>query len=365
MPIIQNNTKFNDHITHVEHQPFSGIVSALDSKRTPFSKNMFFAYNPAFLAAMEWNRCVDFYLDKTPQGTPVDLMNVMRVIREDEFVHKKELENLAEAIIREMYNIPDSIKINAEISTPSGEDLGGGDEQDEEQEELTEEQKLKLEPFIQKRILLNSLIHGAGVHQWVSSFYIGYEQLNEMNPNLIEHYNSYASLINYYNWKHSMALIPDEMFNLMFGIGKNQPQNNNQQGQTAGTTQGYNKVDLQNKTIDAVGINFPVLLHELSKGALEYLFSRGIPEDLNEQELKYLYEQADKYSHEFWHYYMGPTMWRSLIEAADLDTQDLPDFLAAISIMEYEELSDFLFSIVYGLNDRGKQTIINIKKQTK
>lgn len=364
MPVIQNNTKFNDHTTHVAHQPFSGIVSALDTKRIPFSKNMFFAYNPAFLAAMEWNRCVDFYLDKTPQGNGVDLINVMRVIREDETIHKKNLENLAEKIVREMYNIPDHIKINAEISSPSGEELEG-DGQDEEQTELTEEQKLKLEPFIQKRILLNSLIHGAGVHQWVSSFYIGYEQLNEMNPNLIEHYNTYVSLINYYNWQHPMALMPEEMFNMTFNINQNRQQNNAQEEQEMGLTQGYNKVDLKNQTIDAVGINFPVLLHELSKGALEYVFSRGIPEDLNEQELNYLYKQADKYSHEFWHYYMGPTMWRSLIQEVDLDTQDLPKFLSNVSIMEYEELSDFLSSIVYGLNEQGKQTIKNIKKQIK
>lgn len=368
MPLIRNNTTFNDHITHIGHQPFPGIVAALDAKRTPFRKNMFFAYNPSFLAAMEWNRCVDFYLDKTPQGTMVDLFNVMQTIKEDEFDHKQELENLAEEIIREMYNIPDDIKLNSEISTPSGQDLIGDEQDEEEQEELTEEQKFKLEPFIQKRILLNSLIHGAGVHQWVSSFYIGYEKLNEINPNLIEHYNSYASLINYFNWQHPMALMSEEMFNMMYNIGQNRQQNNQnnaQEEQEMGLTQGYNQVDLKNQTINAVGINFPVLLHELSKGALEYLFSRGIPEDLNEQELNYLYSESDKYSHEYWHYYMGPTMWRALIDAADLETQELPKFLAVISTMEYEELSDLLFSIVYDLNDKGKQTITKIKNQIK
>lgn len=370
MPLIRNNTTFNDHITHVEHKPYPGIVAALDAKRTPFRKNMFFAYNPAFLAAMEWNRCVDFYLEKTPNGTMMDLFNVMQTITEDESNHKTELKNLAEEIIREMYNIPDNIILDSEISKPSGQDLGNEELDDEEEpEELTEEQKFKLEPIIQKRILLNSLIHGAGVHQWVSSFYIGYEKLNEINPNLIEHYNSYASLINYHNWQHPMALLSEDMFNMMFNIGQNRQRNNNNNNQEEelepGLTQGYNKVDLQNQTIHAVGINFPVLLHELSKGALEYLFSRAIPEDLTEEELNYLYSEDDKYSHEYWHYYMGPTMWRALIEAADLETQDLPKFLAILSTMEYEELSDLLFSIVYDINDKGKQLIIKIKNQIK
>ena len=381
---VKNQTiiskKFDDHLTQTVHKPEKGIITALDSNRIPFNKNILFSHNPSMFSALEWNRCVEFFLEKTPYGTLTDIMNVSREINMNERPHIKDLEQLAIDIVREMYDIPEYITMIAEIGNPSGSDLEG-DGEIEEQEELSKEQKAKIEPYIQKRIILNSLMHGAAIHQWVSAFYLGHEKLNELNVDLIDNYNDYASMINYYNWKHTLAILPEDMFNMMFGINQaplNNGNNNNQnqaqpqqpqQGQQdqngGGMTQGYNKVDIENREIKAVGINFAILIHELSKGALEFLLARGIPEDLSEEELQYMYDKADKYSYEFWHYYMGPTFWRALINAFDVETQELPSILSHISLMEYEELSDFFIQIIDAPDGEVKKTINNIKKQIK
>lgn len=379
MPFIERDKKFEEFLVDRNHMPFNGIASALNNRQIPFRNNLFFIYNPAYLASQEWNRCVELYLDKTPNYDVAHLYNLIPAIQEDEREHKQHLENLAEKIIREMYNIPDDITIYAEISTSSEDDLNNSEEEDDDDEPEIEEVDLnKIEPHIQKRILLNSLIHGVAVHQWISSFYIGYDELNNLNPNLIEHYNSYASLISYYNWQHPMALLPEALFNLMFGLNNGKERNNannnpfnfpqeqpEAQQDNPALIQGHNKNNIKNKTIHATGINFPVLLHELSKGAMEFLFIRGIPEDLSKSELITLYEKADKYSHEFWHYYMGPTIWRALIDASELTTQELPEFLSKISILDYNDLSSLLSYVTYDVDEKGKQILNQIKNQTK
>ena len=361
MPVQQEIQDFDSFLTQERHRPIQDIVNALNNNRIPFRKNILLGNNPSKLAAKEWNRCVDFFLDKTPRGTMMDLQNVMAAISEDERPHIEVLETLAVEIVRDMYNVPEDILMRPKIDRPSGEDLedGDGGEEEEEKEELTAKQKFELEPIIQKRIILNSLMHGAAVHQWVSAFYIGYERLNELNPELIEHYNSYASLINYYNWQHPMALMTENQFNMTFNIGRNGQQQNG----GGGMTQGFNKVNIEKQEIDAVGLNFPVLIHELSKGALEYLLARGIPTDLSEEELNYVYDKADKYSHEFWHYYMGPTIWRALILSANIETQNLPSLLAYLSTRDYEDLANLLLKVVNDPEKEGVELMNKIKKQ--
>ena len=60
--------------------------------------------------------------------------------------------------------------------------------------------KLELKPFIEKRRILNSVVHGCAVHQWTSAYYLVQEKLNEINADLIGKYNEIAALVNYFNW---------------------------------------------------------------------------------------------------------------------------------------------------------------------
>ncbi len=363
MPLQEKNRSFVDNLENKRHLPFYGLISAFDNKKIPFDKNLFFNYDPSYLASNEWNRCVKFYLDKTPEGSLDDLSELMADIESSETPNYKKLEDLAIKIVREMYGIPEFVKLTAKLGPVKIENESNGEEDDNLKKPLTEQQKENLFPEIQKRIILNSVIHGAAVHQWVSAFYLGYEDLNELNKDYINFYNNYASLINYFNWMHPMALMEEEVFNSFFGIKKNKAQESaGGPGESMGLTQGYNQVHFDTRTIEAFAINFPVLIHELSKGVIEYLLGKSIPEHLADNELEYLYEQADKYSHEYWHYYMGPTLWRALIESSDVDTTEMPEILSYLSSLEYEELSRLCLKMVFR-TEEAKKEFKSIKKQ--
>lgn len=348
---------FSDYLNNPNYPANSGIVNALNNNRFPFSENILFRSNPSEMGAREYNRCVEYYLEKTPGGSLRDLTIIMARLLNSEEGNEKRLEELAIKVVREMYGIPESISLTGDIE-PSDLDLNGNDF-DEEDEPLTDEEKSEVEPHIQKRIILNAISHGAAVHQWTSAFYLAYEELNDINEDLVELYEKYSALINFYNWQHGGALMDEESFKIaMRGSG----------------TQGFNKIKPEGKdeetklpkgTIEGHGINFPVLIHELSKGALDYLLLVGIPQELSDRQLKYMYSIADKYSHEFWHYYLGPTLWRSILSCSGLESQRLPRLLSYMAKMDYEELAQLCIQLVFDEENQGKTRMESIKKLIK
>ena len=129
-------------------------------------------------------------------------------------------------------------------------------------------------------------------------------------------------------------------------------------------TQGFNKLEFDEEgeaecKIRCVGVNFPVLLHEVTKGAMDYLICHGIPKDFSEDELKYYYAKADSYENEFWHYLLSPTVWTSLVDAAGVDTQELPLVIAKLTQLSYEELTDVLKACI----DGPEEGALKLKKE--
>jgi len=178
---------------------------------------------------------------------------------------------------------------------------------------------------------------------------MAHEKISGHNENLIQLYNQYSSLINYYNWQHSLALFMNSnIVNNMSGNG--------------GLTQGNVRVDFNTKTVEATALSFPLLIHELCKGVVEYVVGKGLPTKLSTVEMEYVLNIADSYSDEFWYYYMGPTMWKCLLDAADVMPSNLPKILSYLSQMEYEELADFFITICfYPKTGKDKMKIIKRK----
>jgi hypothetical protein len=216
-----------------------------------------------------------------------------------------------------------------------------GECDDEEEEEISDERKAELQHFIEKRRILNSIVHGCAIHQWTSAYYLAQERLDEVNPELIGKYNEISALVNYWNWMF--------YFEPMFDMGQ------------MPVLQGINKVDVEQKKIEAFGINFPVLIHELSKGVIDYIITAGVPnledDGVNEAELKYIYSVADKYSHEQWHYFFGPTLWRALLQTANVGSEDLIPIIRKMAEMDYEELSEFCTNIVFYPEEFGVEAM--------
>ncbi len=333
--------RFAEYLNEGNHLPNTRIVRRIDEKTFPFSQNRFFSYNPAFLAAQEFNRCVRLYNERAAGQSVMDTMRLMQELMVLEHPHKEELVEIAIDIVRDMYNVPDKINLRAFLENSDEEEGDGFDDASAEVEMISEERKLELQPEIEKRRILNSIVHGAAIYQWTSAYYIAADKLADINPELLEKYNRLSALVNYFNWQ----MVQEDMMNM-----GGRP-----------VLQGYNKVDVENKDIKASAMNFPVLIHELSKGVVDYLISAGIPQ-LPPYELEYVYAEADKYSHEQWHYFFGPTLWKSMLDTSDVTSHDLPPIIRYMSQLDYVDLSNLCIDICHHPEELGKKQMDAIKK---
>lgn len=334
------NVPDSDNIPDKVFNPNATIVRMINERRFPFGENTFFGYNPAQLGADEFNRCVRLYLERGENyGTAEDTMMLMQEIMGMEQPHRQALQELAIRVVREMYNVPDSLDMSAMITIPNAEeDLEASEPSEEEKDMLSDERKLELQEHIEKRRILNTISHGAAVHQWTSAYFLAVDRLEELNPELCAKYNKLSALVNYWNWQFYMGeAIPPVL-------------------------QGMNKCNIAGKKVEAKALNFPVLIHELSKGVLDYIMSAGIPQ-LPAHELKYVYSVADKYSHEQWHYYFGPTLWRAMLDTASLESQQLPRVISAMSVMDYSDLSNFCIDITFHAEEVGKEHMETLKRE--
>ncbi len=334
---------FQDNLEEINDSPDRTIVYKLDNNSHPFNENEFFSHNPSAMAADEFKRCVELHERRCPEGSnPMIAMMLMQDIMMTEDPNKEELQEVAIDLVREMYNVPDTIDLKGMLEQKNAEQDGGDDCDNEDDEDfITDERKEELKHFIQKRRILNSIVHGCAVHQWTSAYYIVEDRLNEINEELIGKYNKVAAMVNYWNWK--------VYFEPMFDMGQ------------MPITQGINKVNVREQKIEAYGINFPVLIHELSKGVIDYITTAGVPNYENDgvspHELQYIYREADKYSHEQWHYFFGPTLWRALLSTADVGSNELIPVIRKMSEMDYEDLAEFCVNIVFYPEELGKRAM--------
>jgi hypothetical protein len=346
MPVaeLREVRDFEANLGEVTDRPDRTIIQKLNDNEHPFSENEFFSHNPAALAADEFVRCAELFARRCPDGgNPMTAMMLMQEVMMMEDPDKEELQELAIDLVRRMYNVPDEIDLQGMLEQKdSPEEVGGAEP--EEEPDISDERKLELQHFIDKRRILNSIVHGCAVHQWTSAYYIVSEELNEINPDLIERYNKIASLVNYFNWM--------VYFEPMFEMGQ------------MPMLQGINKVDVGEQKIEAYGINFPVLIHELSKGVIDYITTAGVPshakDGVTEDELRYIYSEADKYSHEQWHYFFGPTLWRAMLATANVESNELIPIIRKMSEMEYEELAEFCNNIVFYPEEFGNDAMAEL-----
>jgi hypothetical protein len=333
--------RFAEYVENGNLMPNARIVRMIDEKTFPFAENRFFSYNPALLASDEFNRCARIYTERAAGQGPMEAMQLMQELMTIEAPHREELVNIAIEIVREMYNVPESINLRAFLENSNDEAGEEFDDSDVEVEMISDERKEQLKPEIEKRRILNSIVHGAAIHQWTSAYYIASDKLSDINPQLLEKYNRLSALVNYFNWQ----IVQSDMMQM-----GGRP-----------VLQGYNKVDIEKKEIKASAMNFPVLIHELSKGVVDYLVSAGIPE-LPPYELEYVYAEADKYSHEQWHYFFGPTLWRALLKNSDVTSHDLPPVINYISQLDYIDLSNLCIDICHHPDELGKKQMESIQK---
>lgn len=337
----ENRQNFQTYVTNDRNVlPNGEILEKINQDTFAFGENVFFTFNAPKLSSDEFNRCVDIYNRRIPNGdSPMNTVMLMMELGMIEMNIRKELEDLAIELVKKMYNPPSSIDLRA-IIRPQIDPSEECDSAEPDEDNISDERKLELKVEIEKRRILNSIVHGCAVHQWTSAYFLVQDELNELNPQLIEKYNTLSASVNFWNW----MIYYEEMM-----LGGQMPM-----------LQGINKIDIKEKKIEAKAMNFPTLIHELSKGIIDFLISHGIPKNLTDDELKYIYKEADEYAHEQWHYFFGPTLWRALLNVSQVESKDLAPIIMKISTMSYNELSNFCIDIVFNPETCGKEKMNKI-----
>jgi hypothetical protein len=327
--------EFSKLLKSLKYKPNSVIIKKLDSRMFSLDMNRIINYKPEQLAFKEFKRCLELFQERNPGLSPDKALQrvagTQTLLIKAEAPHKLKLEQLAINTIREIYQVPDYVDLKGIISPRLSLDT----EQDDSPDaflDLTLQQKNNMRDEIQKRILLNSLVHGSSMHVWKGIYHLVSEELDRINPQLRELYNYYTSTVGMEIW----MMNPDAAQAMI--------ENNSQ------ITQGYNqlKFDKQNGfggQVKALGLNFAVLLHELNKGVIDWLISAGIPKEYSESELRYYYAIADDYKNEPWHYLLGPSLWSGLLEAAQVPNEKIPKLISNLVKLSYPELVD-LFRLI-------------------
>lgn len=169
-------------------------------------------------------------------------------------------------------------------------------------------------------------------------------ELNAIDSGLKELYDYYTSNIGILLWQISPAA-----FSLMIEENKQ-------------ITQGFNKLEFKRGEdevggkINAAGINFPVLIHEINKGIMDWLVSRALPKGYTEEELTYFMSKADAYENEPWHYLLSPSIWIGLLDTAQIESQDLPRLIMNLTQLSYKDLAE-LCILIQDKPEQAKQKI--------
>lgn len=328
---------FSKLLEELSISPHKTIIKRMDTRMFPLDMNLILCYKPEYLAAEEFKRCLAMFRKRNPGKVDERLAltrydGLIKLVREEEKKHRKILETLAVNTVRNLYQVPEYIDLQAFIRP--------GLDSDTSQEnnpspflELSLEEKNSMRDEIAKRQALNALVHGSSIHIWKTIHHLIDSELDQINGNLRHLYDQYTAVFSVVYW----FLDPDDLEdaiedNVQMTQGMNQLK--------------FDRVQGFGGIIKSEGINFPTLLHEINKGVMDWLISAGIPKEYNQAQLKYYYTKSDRYQDEIWHYLLGPTLWVDLLDLAKIDNTQIPKLLRKIVELNYQELTVFFRDLI-------------------
>ena len=253
--------------------------------------------------------------------------------------HKKDLEKLAEKMIRDEFDMPeDIVEIRASLSpsiklegTKKQPSPKANDYQFESHEDM-----VNAKDEVYKRRFLNAMIQGAA-KKTNHMFHIVDDELTNMDPRLLNRYSKVMSAADY------MYYVIPKMEN--------------------GTSGGVVKVtfptaDNPKAIIEAEAMIFPVLIHELVKGVMELLSAHGLPKDKKLGD--YVVDKADFLAAEPWDMRIGPALWDRFTDCIDADDFNLKHQLyMELASMPVKEFNENMVEIIAGTN-KGKKIVKEI-----
>lgn len=255
------------------------------------------------------------------------MMNAYNQISQIERNSRRELEQLAINLVKKEMGLPEgSVQFDArivgmeEIDTedfnregneqpPQGDENQGGEEGEEsfgDQNNVISDEDVEIEADLfqnlesldiekAKRRVINSIIQGASKRGHYMYHYVS-EEIRRItgSDRLIGLYGILMSINDTLYWQFT-----DENMKAAMGGG----------GGGGGSVGGKEQVRLETEppTIFARALNFPILVHELIKGVMELIGTRGSSKEYEDVEA-----EEDTMENEIWDLRLGPAIWDRL-----------------------------------------------------
>jgi len=270
------------------------------------------------------------------QYSPAQLMGLIMEISRLERGHEKELVDIAKKVTHEILGIPMNM-LDGEIVPIGGmpaetlEKIRHEKEGDREAyEDLPESTKKK----IQKRVTINAMTHGGSMHSMYTAHHLARDYLLKLGEQkdwvkkLLELYNMLAPVVHKPYW---LTGVEEVM------LAAQSPQAN----------AGLAWVDQESGKAKAVGIAFPILIHEMIKAGMEKLSHFGL-ENVDEEEGKQVLRYADRAVDEMWLLQVGKDLWKRFLAAIN-KIEDRPSnamILAALYRKDPDEVHDIIMAIL-------------------
>jgi len=294
------------------------------------------------------------------------MMQAVQKVKQIESNNEGYLEQLAVDLVKQEMSLPDdAFQYDVELTSMPGQiDMSGmkTDSEELDDEDVVEqfgvsedEAEDDLENFMAafemfdlekaKRRFINSLIQGAS-KKGHYMFHLVEEQLNTINPELLNLYGVLMSINDLLYW-----ILPDQMV-----------MNAAQSGQGM---EGKEEVDetTDPPTIKAKGLFFPILVHELVKGVYEVMGTQGLPDDPKAADM--VMSQTDTLPYEIWDLRLGPVIWEKFTQAYpdklyEDDMREIQNYLfSRFSALTTEEFFEVAKMILSG-SDEGKKIVSNM-----
>ena len=311
-----------------------GLEDKLSTQDTPFKDNPAFPQDEPDGLPSNWEeliaskrfkdvvekvkRYTGVETNVTDQSTFMSLVGTMQQmlssVLEFESNNKEYLETLAVQLVKREMAIPEgSLQFDAklvgvgEISSDGFQQQGQEPSEEEVEQQFgveSDEAEDDIEDFIDafeqfdqetaKRRFINALIQGSS-KKGHYMFELVATELEEKDPNILTQYGTLMSVNDLMYW-----ILPDGVL---------------EQGMQGGSFAGKEEVDTETDppTVKATAVFFPALIHELIKGVMEVMGTKGLPDDPRAAEM--VMNSTDTLPSEIWDLRLGPIIWEKFRES--------------------------------------------------
>ena len=301
--------------------------------------------------------------DEVGRLSPGETMQLYKMLLNIEANHKPKLEALSKKIAQKELGLPQEMVDNiiAKLISPSeaeeefkgfdvdpetgraknhgktdeeeggGGGEGGGEEGESENQTplqmlgLTEEEGAQLVGEVQIRKIMNSMMMGGGFKLFdvLKDFKA---ELDAIDRRLFTLYTRIMPNVLLMHWQMPPIMIGARMVTGSVKLRFEKPEDSGEDGGEPGQEDESSQEEQVPQVpkvikVDAKATIFPVLLHEVAKGALEYLFAIRLKK-FSKNLRRAIFDVADSFEDELFHKLVGPQIWKQFFYGVELALDD-------------------------------------------